>query len=174
MRTDAVRLPAGFNFDDPAVNITREDFGGMTSFADSELEKITGEMMDHDVLIIEAVNCWTALFIISNDAFDAKAVPKALPKVSDITPIINKLKKLGNAWCCQKEVDNYTRLGSYGEAMSGLWEVNEKPKPSDQACLRCNDAGSYVWTIHWLCEDIDTNTASGYVRYVCSGRSWVR
>jgi hypothetical protein len=108
MRPDAVRLPTGFNFDDPAVNITREDFGGMTSFADSELEKITGEMMDHDVLIIEAVNCWSALFIISNDAFDAKAVPK----VSDITPIINKLKKLGNAWCCQKEADNYTRLGS--------------------------------------------------------------
>jgi hypothetical protein len=25
MRPDAVRLPAGFNFEDPAVNITRED-----------------------------------------------------------------------------------------------------------------------------------------------------
>jgi hypothetical protein len=107
---------------------------------------------------------------IFNDASDAKGAPK----VWDITPIITKLNKLGNAWCCQKEADNYTRLGSYGEARSGSCEVNEKPKPSDQACLRCNDAGSTVWKIHWLCEDIDTNTVSGYVRYVCSGRSWVR
>jgi hypothetical protein len=171
---DVLRLPAGFNFENPAVNITREDFGGMTSFADSEIEKIPGAIMDHNVVIIETVHCWTPPLIISNDAFDAKDAPKAAPKVSDITPIINKLNKLGNDWCCQKEADNCTKLGSYGEAASDICEVNEKPKPSQQACLRCNDAGSKVWKIQWLCEDIYTNTASGYVRYVCSGRSWVR
>jgi hypothetical protein len=163
---DVLRLPAGFNFDDPAVNITREDFGGMTSFADSEVDKIPGAMMDN-MIIIETVHCWTPPLIISKDVADAKAAPK----VSDITPIINKLNKLGNAWCCQKEADNCTKLGSYGEARSDICEVNEKPKPSEQACLRCNDAGSKVWKIQWLCEDIYTNTASGYVRYVCSGRS---
>jgi hypothetical protein len=138
---DVLRLPSGFNFDDPAVNITREDFSGMTSFADSEIETITGDMMDHNVLIIETV--WTAPLIISNDAFDAKAAPK----VSDITPIINKLNKLGNAWCCQKEADNCTKVGSYGEARSDICEIDEKPKPAQQACLRCNDAGSKVWKI---------------------------
>jgi hypothetical protein len=155
---------------DPAVNITREDFGGMASFADSEVDKIPGAMMDDNVIIIETVHCWTPLLIISKDVADAKAAPK----VSDITPIINKLNKLGNAWCCQKEADNGTKLGSYGEARPDICEVNEKPKPSQQACLRCNDAGSKVWKTQWLCEDIYTNTALGYVRYVCSGRSWMR
>jgi hypothetical protein len=167
---DVLRLPAGFNFDDSAVNITREDFGGMTSFADSEIEKIPGAIMDDDVFIIETVHCWTSPPFISNDASDAKAAPK----VSDITPIINKLNKLGNAWCCQKEADNCTKLGSYGEARSDICEINEKPKPAQQACLRCNDAGSKVWKIQWLCEDIFTKTASGYVRYVFSRRSWTR
>jgi hypothetical protein len=167
---DVLRLPVGFNFDDPAVNITREDFGGMTSFADSEVDKIPGAMMDDNVIIIETVHCWTPPPIFSKDVADAKAAPK----VSDITPIINKLNKLGNAWCCQKEADNCTKLGSYGEARSDICEVNEKPKPNQQACLRCNDAGSKVWKIQWLCEDIFTNTASGYVRYVCSGRPWMR
>jgi hypothetical protein len=61
MRLNVLRVPAGFNFDRPAVNITREDFGGMTSFADSETEKIPGAMMDDNVVIIETVHCWTAL-----------------------------------------------------------------------------------------------------------------
>jgi hypothetical protein len=108
--------------------------------------------------------------INSNDASDAKAAPK----VSDITPIINTLNKLGNAWCCQKEAYNCTKLGSPGEARSDICEINEKPKPAQQACLRCNDAGSQVWKIQWLCEDIFTKTASGYVRYVFSGISWAR
>jgi hypothetical protein len=121
---DVFRVPAGFNFDDPAVNIIREDFCGMTSFADSEIEKIPGTIMDDNVNIIETVHCWTSPPIISNDASDAKAAPK----VSDITPIINKLNKLGNAWCCQKEADNCTKLGSYGEARSDICEVNENPR----------------------------------------------
>jgi hypothetical protein len=58
------------------------------------------------------------------------------------------------------------KLGSYGEARLDHCEVNEKPKPSQQACLRCNDAGSKVWQIQWLCEEIYTNTAAGYLRYV--------
>jgi hypothetical protein len=62
MRPDVLRVPAGFNFDRPAVNITREDFGGMTSFADSETEKIPGAIMDDNLVIIETVHCWTALF----------------------------------------------------------------------------------------------------------------
>jgi hypothetical protein len=105
MRPDFFRVPAGFNFDLPAVNIIREDFGGMTSFADSEIETIPGAMIDDNIVIIETVHCWTSPPIISYDASDAKAAPK----VSDITPIINKLNKLGNAWCCQKEADNCTR-----------------------------------------------------------------
>jgi hypothetical protein len=36
----------------------------------------------------------------------------------------HKLNKLGNAWCCQKEPDNCTTLGSYGEAGSDICEVN--------------------------------------------------
>jgi hypothetical protein len=106
---------------------------------------------------------------ISNDGFDAKVAHK----VSDIIPIINKLSRLGNAWCCQKEADNCTKLGSYGEATSDICEVNEKPKPSQQPCLHCNDAGYNVWKIQWLCDDIYTNPASGSVRYVCSSRPWV-
>jgi hypothetical protein len=46
MRPDVLRVPAGFNFDRPAVNITQEDFGGM---------------MDDNLVIIETVHCWTAL-----------------------------------------------------------------------------------------------------------------
>jgi virulence-associated protein VagC len=37
MRPDVLRLPAGFNFDNPAVNITRQDFAGMTLFVDSDI-----------------------------------------------------------------------------------------------------------------------------------------
>jgi hypothetical protein len=32
-------LPAGFNFSNPDINLTHEEFGGMTSFSDSELDK---------------------------------------------------------------------------------------------------------------------------------------
>jgi hypothetical protein len=93
MRPDVLRVPAGFNFDVPAVNITREDCGGMTSFADSEIEKIPGIIMDDNFVIIETVHCWTPPLIIFNDGFGAKAAPK----VSDITPIIDKLNKPANA-----------------------------------------------------------------------------
>jgi hypothetical protein len=63
----------------------------MTSFADSEIEKIPGAMMDDNVvIIIETVHCWTPL-MISNEGYEAKAAPKD----SDITPIINKLNSLG-------------------------------------------------------------------------------
>jgi hypothetical protein len=120
---DVFRVPAGFNFDDPAVNIIREDFCGMTSFADAEIKKIPGAMMDDNVVIIETVHCWTPL-MISNEGYEAKAAPKD----SDITPIINTLNRLGNAWCCQKEATNHTKLGSSGEATSDICEVNEKPR----------------------------------------------
>jgi hypothetical protein len=47
--------------DRPAVNITREDFGGMILFADSEIEKIPGAIMDDNVVIIGTVHSWTTL-----------------------------------------------------------------------------------------------------------------
>jgi hypothetical protein len=38
-------LPAGFNFSNPDLNLTREEFGGMTTFRDSQLNQISGYHM---------------------------------------------------------------------------------------------------------------------------------
>jgi hypothetical protein len=112
---DVFRVPAGFNFDDLAVNIIREDFCGMTSFADSEIEMIPGAMMDDNVVIIETVHCWTPL-MISNEGYEAKAAAKD----SDITPIINTLNRLGNAWCCLLRRGYVGHLRSKRKASLGL------------------------------------------------------
>jgi hypothetical protein len=54
---EVLHVSAGFNFVDPTDNIIGEDFCGMTSFAESEMEKIPGAMKDDNVFIIETVPC---------------------------------------------------------------------------------------------------------------------
>jgi hypothetical protein len=73
---------------------------------------------------------------ISIDGFDAKVAHK----VSDIIPIINKLSKLGNAWCCQKEADNarLLRRGNVGHLRSQPTSeaVSAAMPPLQRCCIQ--------------------------------------
>jgi hypothetical protein len=153
---EVLRLPTGFNFSSTNVNITHEDFGGMTTFAESEITKIKGAMTDDDIFII-TVHCYT------NTLTDGEA-PNA-PMATDLTPIVHHLQALDDSWCCQKEVEGCTTLGTWGTATADLCGPHAHGEALPE-CIRCRDAGESVYLVQWLCEDKLTNKAEGYVRYV--------
>jgi hypothetical protein len=141
-----LRLPPGFSFANIDLNLTREDFGGMTSFSDSELDNISG----YKVTIVRSEitrHCETS---------------SGSPLSSDLLPIIQKLESLGNNWCCQQEHDLCTQMLSYQSAASDICIPYTLLK---RECIHCSLAGDFVADLRDACEDFATKRIGGFVRY---------
>jgi hypothetical protein len=50
----------------------------MTSFADSEIDKIPGAIMDDNLVIIETVHCWTPLLSFPTTPSMPRLRPRSL------------------------------------------------------------------------------------------------
>jgi hypothetical protein len=151
---EVLRLPAGFNFDNSSLDLTRQDFGGgMVSFSDWELDKIDG----HDVTV------QTILTYLKCETSDAS------PLAEHVQQVMEKINALGDTWCCQKQLDLCTRMWSVGEAASDICGTKFSPYPSQQDCIRCKEAAQYIGAIIWWCTDKwNTKKTGGWVRYVFS------
>jgi hypothetical protein len=150
-----LQLPAGFNFSDPDLNFTRQDFGGMVAFSDSELDKIPGH-------VVASIDGSTTLYCETS---------VGSPPAFDIWPISVKLKSFGSMWCCQKEADGCTRMLYNGQAAS---DICSKYTPVEhlQTCTTCAEAGISVGFIYDGCTNYATMKAGGYVRYVSRSEIW--
>jgi hypothetical protein len=149
---EVLRLPAGFNFKNSALNLTHQDFGGMVSFSDSELDKINGHEVTMET-ILTYLRCETS---------------DASPPADHVQQVMEKINGLGDTWCCQKEPDLCTRMWTVGEASSDICG-SYNPDESKQDCIRCKEAAQYLGAIIWWCTDKwGSKKTGGWVRYVFS------
>jgi hypothetical protein len=147
-------LPAGFNFSNPDLNLTREEFGGMTTFRDSQLNQISGYHMS-SASSSSIIHCET-----SSNSPSSRYLPN----------IIGFLRTLDDRWCCQTETDSCTQMWSTGEAASDICVLQYPGGVFKRVCIRCDEAATYIARIYGRCGKYfdSTERVGGFVRYLPS------